>query len=93
MTGVLSCANAEIRAILIGARQKLATDATQAEGGDYEKIWGKATPLGRVGTIKDIGQSVVFLASSDSSYISGQTIYVDGGAMTKPNWPYEVDPG
>jgi NAD(P)-dependent dehydrogenase (short-subunit alcohol dehydrogenase family) len=67
-------------------------ERTQAEGGDYEKIWGKATPLGRVGTILDVGQAVVFLASAESSYISGQTIYVDGGSFTKPNWPYVVDP-
>jgi NAD(P)-dependent dehydrogenase (short-subunit alcohol dehydrogenase family) len=70
----------------------IVNERTKSEGGDYEKIWAKATPLGRAGTIKDVGQAVVFLASPESSYISGQTIYVDGGSFTKPNWPYEVDP-
>ena len=70
----------------------IVNERTKAEGGDYEKIWSKATPLGRAGTIKDVSQTVLFLASPESSYISGQTIYVDGASFTKPNWPYEVDP-
>ena len=61
-------------------------ERTKAEGGDYEKIWGEVTPLGRVGLPRDVGQAVVFLASEEASYISGQTIYVDGAAFTKANW-------
>lgn len=65
-------------------------ERTKAEGGDYEKIWGDATPLGRVGLPQDIGQAVVFLASPEASYISGQTIYVDGAAFTQALWPYRA---
>jgi len=36
-------------------------------------------PLGRVGNVTDIGGVVAFLASDVASYITGQTIYVDGG--------------
>lgn len=36
-------------------------------------------PLGRLGTAEDIASLVVFLASSESSYITGQNILVDGG--------------
>ncbi len=63
-------------------------ERTKAEGGDYEKIWGEATPLGRVGLPRDVGQAVAFLASPEASYISGQTVYVDGAAFTQPIWPY-----
>jgi NAD(P)-dependent dehydrogenase (short-subunit alcohol dehydrogenase family) len=66
-------------------------ERTKLETGDFEKTWSKATPVGRVGLPKDIGQAVVFLASEEASYISGQTIYVDGAAFSKPNWPYEVE--
>ncbi|MBI3743807.1 MAG: SDR family oxidoreductase [Chloroflexi bacterium] len=36
-------------------------------------------PLGRVGTAADVGKAAVFLASSDADYITGATLYVDGG--------------
>jgi NAD(P)-dependent dehydrogenase (short-subunit alcohol dehydrogenase family) len=37
------------------------------------------TPLGRYGTMEEMGDAVVFLASSASSYITGQCLYVDAG--------------
>lgn len=39
------------------------------------------TPLGRIGDPEEIGAIAVFLASSDASYITGQTIYADGGRL------------
>lgn len=39
------------------------------------------TPLKRMGTPKEIGDVVAFLASSKASYITGETIYVDGGRL------------
>jgi len=39
------------------------------------------TPLRRVGTAKEIGDVVAFLASPKASYITGETIYVDGGRL------------
>ena len=36
-------------------------------------------PLGRTGTPDDIANAVVFLASEDSSYITGTELFVDGG--------------
>lgn len=37
------------------------------------------TPLGRIGQPSDIAPAVVFLASSDSSWITGETLYISGG--------------
>jgi NAD(P)-dependent dehydrogenase (short-subunit alcohol dehydrogenase family) len=42
-----------------------------------------ATPLSRAGTPDEIAKAVVFLASDDSSYISGIELFVDGGAAQK----------
>lgn len=41
------------------------------------------TPLGRMGTVDDIANAALFLASDEASYISGQTICVDGAASTQ----------
>lgn len=39
------------------------------------------TPLGRLGTTREIGRICVFLGSDDSSYMTGETIYADGGRL------------
>lgn len=41
----------------------------------------KNIPLGRFGNVKDISKMVMFLASDEASYITGQTISVDGGLL------------
>lgn len=38
-------------------------------------------PLGRIGKSEDVARAVVFLASEDSSYMTGQMLIVDGGAV------------
>ncbi|MCY3834100.1 MAG: 3-oxoacyl-[acyl-carrier-protein] reductase [Chloroflexi bacterium] len=41
----------------------------------------EAIPLGRMGAAEDIARAVAFLASDDASYITGQTLVVDGGMV------------
>ncbi|MDR3415605.1 MAG: SDR family oxidoreductase [Nevskia sp.] len=43
-------------------------------------------PYGRIGLPEDIGKATVWLASDDSDYVSGQTIFVDGGMTLYPEF-------
>jgi NAD(P)-dependent dehydrogenase (short-subunit alcohol dehydrogenase family) len=52
------------------------------KGYDPER-WGRAIPLGRVGYPDDIAPLCLFLCSPGASYVSGETIYVDGGLTSK----------
>ncbi len=44
-----------------------------------EILAGNFTPIGRTGTPEEVGHAVLFLASSEASYITGQMLVVDGG--------------
>jgi NAD(P)-dependent dehydrogenase (short-subunit alcohol dehydrogenase family) len=48
-------------------------------GEEYMKMIANSIPLGRFGTPDEIAKAVVFLASDDSSYITGTELFVDGG--------------
>jgi NAD(P)-dependent dehydrogenase (short-subunit alcohol dehydrogenase family) len=48
---------------------------------EAEKRVMSRTPLGRRGTTAEVASVVAFLASDDASYVTGQTIYPDGGRL------------
>jgi 3-oxoacyl-[acyl-carrier protein] reductase len=60
------------------------TDATARRVGvepeDYRKAAAEVTPVRRVGQPEDIAAAAAFLCSDEASFITGQTLYVDGGA-------------
>jgi NAD(P)-dependent dehydrogenase (short-subunit alcohol dehydrogenase family) len=65
------------------------SERTRLEDPDYAGTWSKLTPMGRVGTVADLGPTVVFLAGDGASFISGQTIGIDGALFTQAQWPYK----
>jgi NAD(P)-dependent dehydrogenase (short-subunit alcohol dehydrogenase family) len=64
------------------------TERTKLETPDYAGTWSKLTPLGRIGTPLDVARAIVFFASDQAGFITGQTLWVDGGLFSKPAWPY-----
>jgi len=78
----VSLAPYAIRANAIGPGS-IMTDILKAVATDGEakrRILSR-TPLGRIGDADEIASIAVFLASRDSSYITGQTVYADGGRL------------
>jgi NAD(P)-dependent dehydrogenase (short-subunit alcohol dehydrogenase family) len=53
--------------------------ASSETGRQRLKMLSTSVPLGRLGRPDEIGKAVVFLASDDSSYITGTELFVDGG--------------
>jgi NAD(P)-dependent dehydrogenase (short-subunit alcohol dehydrogenase family) len=62
-------------------------ERTRLELDDYAGTWGAITPLRRVGTPQDIASAVLFMVTPASSFITGQTLLVDGGLFSQPPWP------
>ena len=64
------------------------TERTKLETPDYAGTWAKLTPLGRVGNPLDVARAILFFCGEAGEFVSGQTLYVDGGLFSKPAWPY-----
>jgi len=63
------------------------TERTKNELADFAQSWSKLTPLRRIGTPDDVADAVEFLLSDRASFITGQTLGVDGGLFAQPRWP------
>jgi NAD(P)-dependent dehydrogenase (short-subunit alcohol dehydrogenase family) len=77
----------------------LAPDITLTEGmaavapPGAEETFGLTVPMGRPGHVDEMAGAAVFLAGSLSSYVTGQTIHVDGGTQASSGWYHHPDTG
>ena len=75
--------NINVNAVAPGFVETRMTQATAERMGvgweDFKKAAAENTPLRRTGKPEDIASVIAFLCSEDSSFVSGQTIYVRGG--------------
>jgi NAD(P)-dependent dehydrogenase (short-subunit alcohol dehydrogenase family) len=55
---------------------------SNAGGNDVTAVLAKSVPVGRLGTPEDVGAACVFLASNEASWLTGQTIGLNGGNLT-----------
>lgn len=65
----------------------IATDRTAEEAPNYAASWSALTPMGRIGTPEDVAGVVLFFASAAARFVTGQTLWVDGGVFTRAAWP------
>ncbi|MDQ2742355.1 MAG: 3-oxoacyl-ACP reductase FabG [Chloroflexota bacterium] len=59
------------------------TDATAYLTDEQKAVWQRRIPMERVGRVEDVATLVLFLASQEAWYISGQCIGIDGGLLAK----------
>jgi 3-oxoacyl-[acyl-carrier protein] reductase len=77
----------------------LAPDITMTEGmasvapPGAEERFGFTVPMGRPGHVDEMAGAAVFLAGSMSSYVTGQTIHVDGGTQASSGWYHHPENG
>lgn len=57
----------------------IATDMTRALTDEQQQLMLQRIPMQRTGTVEDIANAVVFLASEYGGYITGQTLHINGG--------------
>lgn len=76
--------NINVNAVAPGYIATAMTDATAQRVGyqpeDFQKLAAEQTPLRRVGQPAEVASVIAFLASDEASYVSGQTLYINGGA-------------
>ncbi len=65
------------------APSNVMTNMTKGAGPALIEQFREATPLKRIATPEEIAHAILFLASDDASYITGQTLVVDGGYSLK----------
>jgi len=76
----LGAKNVRVNSILPGATEtEGARSSGVTTGSEYEKMFVANTPIGRRGQPEDIAKAVVFLASDDAAWITGEQISVSGG--------------
>lgn len=64
-------------------------ERTRLESPDYADAWGPIAPMRRVGNVRDVADAVAYFASEAADFVTGQTLYVDGGLYTQVVWAYE----
>jgi NAD(P)-dependent dehydrogenase (short-subunit alcohol dehydrogenase family) len=85
-----------VNAISPGGTDDSVLSGLPAEVFQAIETWHKSgwTPMGRLGTPADIGNAFMLLCMDEASFITGQTLYVDGGAsLMDPVFPLGIQRG
>lgn len=80
-----------VNAIAVGATETDALAMVTADA-SLTKQMEDLTPLGRLGTVEDIGAAALYLLSDAGSWVTGKVLEVDGGTVDS-NWPFTMPSG
>ena len=61
-------------------------------GAEYIASMEAAIPLGRLGSVRDVANAFLYLASDEASYVTGTTIVVDGGQLLPEGADFRITP-
>jgi 3-oxoacyl-[acyl-carrier protein] reductase len=70
--------NITVNAVMPG---NIITEGLEGLGEDYLTSMAACIPMKRLGTVEDIANAVLYFASDEAGYVTGQTIVVDGGQV------------
>jgi 7-alpha-hydroxysteroid dehydrogenase len=80
-----------VNAIAVGATETDALAMVTADKALAQQIMD-LTPMGRLGTVEDIGAAALYLLSPAASWVTGKVLEVDGGTVAS-NWPFKMPSG
>lgn len=70
--------NITVNAVMPG---NIRTEGLDGLGNDYITSMEVSIPMKRLGTVRDIANAVLFFASEEAGYVTGQTLVIDGGQV------------
>jgi 3alpha(or 20beta)-hydroxysteroid dehydrogenase len=77
----LAASGIRVNTVCPGATRTRMMDCPDIAGIDLEAMSSRMTPMGRMGEPPEVANATLFLASDESSYVTGTDITVDGGAL------------
>jgi 3-oxoacyl-[acyl-carrier protein] reductase len=92
-TAAFELAPHNIRVNALAPDLTLTEGLMQISGGTLQADVAPGIPMGRPGHVDEMASAAVFLASDMSSYITGQTIHVDGGTEAAGGWYFHPETG
>jgi 3alpha(or 20beta)-hydroxysteroid dehydrogenase len=75
----LAAVNIRVNTVCPGATRTRMMDCPDMAGVDIEALSNRMAPMGRMGEADEIAKASLYLASDDSSYVTGTDLTVDGG--------------
>jgi NAD(P)-dependent dehydrogenase (short-subunit alcohol dehydrogenase family) len=75
---------------IFGAAKGLSSEESAKTYGNLKKLFAKGQPIRRAGLPEDIAKAALWLASDDSSFVTGHALVVDGGVSAGQMWTQQM---